>query len=139
MSTKEDNKAIDEKKGNTDSKLPDFKGFIKNYISSIIFTVGLSTFIIGGLGLYTAKVAQSNILPDNIEFEPYTNIARVVEELPIDINIIRPIFISENKDILSQKAIFNSKEYLDSFLCSQKICKTRWSIFKRTIIFIKLI
>jgi hypothetical protein len=115
MSTKEDNKAIDEKKGNTDSKLPDFKGFIKNYISSIIFTVGLSTFIIGGLGLYTAKVAQSNILPDNIEFEPYTNIARVVEELPIDINIIRPIFISENKDILSQKAIFNSKEYLDSF------------------------
>jgi hypothetical protein len=125
MSTKEDKNVIDEKKGNTDdSKLPDFKGFIKNYISSIIFTICLSTFIIGGLGLYTAKVAQSNMLPDNIELEPYTNIARVVEEIPIDINIIRPLFVSDNKDIFSQKAIFNSKEYLDSFntsfFCSVK-------------------
>ncbi len=114
--TETNNNAIDNKKGNTDDpKLPDFKGFIKNYISSIIFTIGVSIFIVGGLGLYTAKVAQSNILPDNIELEPYTNIARVVEEMPIDINIIRQKIFAENKDILSQKAIFNSKEYLDSF------------------------
>jgi hypothetical protein len=123
--TETNNNAIDDKKGKTDdSKVPDFKGFIRNYISSIIFTIGVSTFIIGGLGLYTAKVAQSNILPDNIELEPYTNIARVVEEMPIDINIIRPLFVSDNKDIFSQKAIFNSKEYLDSFntsfFCSVK-------------------
>ena len=121
--TNNDN-AIDEKKGNTESKLPDFKGFIKNYISSIIFTIGLSTFIIGGLGLYTAKVAQSNILPDNIELEPYTGFSRIVEEIPIDINIIRQGIFSDNKNIISQKAIFNSKEYLDSFngsfLCTLK-------------------
>lgn len=123
--TETNNNAIDDKKGNKDeSKQPDFKGFIKNYASSIIFTIGISTFIIGGLGLYIAKVAQSNILPDNIELEPYTNIARVVEELPIDINIIRPLFVSDNKDIYSQKAIFNSREYLDSFNTSF-FCKVK--------------
>ena len=121
--TNNDN-AIDEKKGNTESKLPDFKGFIKNYISSIIITIGLSTFLIGGLGLYTAKVAQSNILPDNIELEPYTGFSRIVEEIPIDINIIRQGIFADNKNSISQKAIFNSKEYLDSFngsfLCTLK-------------------
>jgi hypothetical protein len=122
--TETNNNAIDNKKGKDDSKLPDFKSFIKEYISSIIFTIGFSTFIIGGLGLYTAKVAQSNMLPDNIELEPYTNIARVVEEMPIDINIIRQKIFAENKDILSQKAIFNSKEYLDSFNTSF-FCKVK--------------
>lgn len=127
MSTTEDKNAIDEKKSQesgTDTTSPDFKGFISNYLSSIIFTIGLSIFIIGGFGLYTTKVAQSNILPDNIELAPYTVVDRIVKEIPIDINVMRPSFFSENKDTLSQKAIFNSQEYLDSFnkslLCSFK-------------------
>jgi hypothetical protein len=126
MSTTEDTSAIDEKKNEdagTGGSLPDFKGFIKNYISSIVFTIGISIFIIGGLGLYTTKVAQSNILPDNIELAPYTIIDRIVENIPIDINIMSPSIFSE-KDTISQKAIFNSQSYLDSFsnslLCSLK-------------------
>jgi hypothetical protein len=121
--TTEETSAIDEKKEDSDSKM-DYKGFITNYLSSILFSIGLSVFIIGTVGLYTTKIAQANILPDNIELAPYTVIDRVVESIPIDINIMRPSLTSENKEILSQKAIFNAQEYLDSFsnsfLCSIK-------------------
>ena len=116
--------AIDEKKTEESGFTPDFKGFATNYISSIIFTIGISIFIIGGLGLYTTKIAQSNILPDNIELAPYTVIDRIVTDIPIDINIMRTTMFSDNKDTFSQKALFNSREYLDSFnnsfLCSLK-------------------
>ena len=127
MSTTEDTSAIDEKKAEesgTSTTSPDFKGFISNYLSSIIFTIGISIFIIGGLGLYTTKVAQANILPDDIELAPYTIFDRIVKPISVDMNVMRPSFFSENKDTLSQKAIFNSQEYLDSFnksfLCSLK-------------------
>jgi len=127
MSITEDISAIDVKKAKeagTTTTSPDFKGFITNYFSSIVFTIGISIFIIGGLGLYTTKVAQANILPDNIELAPYTIFDRIVKDDPIDINIMRPSFFSDNKTFLSQKAIFNSQEYLDSFnksfLCSLK-------------------
>ncbi len=129
MSTTEDTSAIDEKKAEesgTTTTSPDFKGFITNYFSSIIFTIGISIFIIGGLGLYTTKVAQANILPDNIELAPYTIFDRIVDDNKcyIDINVMRPSFFSDNKETLSQKAKFNSQEYLDSFnksfLCSLK-------------------
>lgn len=128
MSTTEDTSAIDEKKNEETTtsvtSSSDFKNFIINYLLSIIFTIGIIVFIIGTFGLYTTKVAQSNILPDNIEFAPYTVFDRIVKDEPIDINIMRPSFFSENKDTLSQKALFNSQEYLDSFnksfLCSLK-------------------
>lgn len=127
MSTTEDTSAIDEKKNEettTSITSDDFKKFIKNYLSSIVFTIGISIFVIGTLGLFTTKVAQANILPDNIELAPYTVFDRIVENKSIDINIMRPSFFSENKDTLSQKAVFNSQKYLDSFnksfLCSLK-------------------
>jgi hypothetical protein len=128
MSTTEDISTIDEKKAEesgTSTASPDFKGFITNYLSSIIFTIGIGIFIIGGLGLYTTKVAQSNILPDDIELAPYTIFDRIVDDkCYVDINIMRPSFFSENKETLSQKVKFNSQEYLDSFnksfLCSFK-------------------
>ena len=124
MATTEDTSAIDEKKTENTGTDPDFKGFASNYLFSIIFTIGVVVFIIGGLGLYTTKVAQANILPDNIELAPYTIIDRVVKDIPIDINVMRPTFWSENKDTFSQKALFDSQGYLDSFqnsfLCSLK-------------------
>lgn len=126
MTTTESTSAIDEKKTEeieTSITSTDFKNFIANYLSGIIF-IGIGIFIIGTIGLYTTKVAQANVLPDNIELAPYTIIDRIVKDIPVDINIMRPSFFSENKDTLSQKAIFNSQEYLDSFnksfLCSLK-------------------
>jgi hypothetical protein len=127
MSTTQTTSIIDEKKAEetgTTTNSPDFKGFITNYLLSIIFTIGIVIFVIGGLGLYTTKVAQSNILPDNIDYAPFTMFDREVKPIPIDINITRPSMFSENTETLSQKVLFNSKEYLDSFnknfLCSLK-------------------
>ena len=116
MSNTENTSAIDKKKNEeTENTSPDFKGFIKNYLSSIVFTIGISIFIIGGLGLYTTKIAQSNILPDNIELAPYTIKDRVVKDIEININIMKPLFFSKNDNISLQKSTFNSQEYLDSF------------------------
>lgn len=120
------NNTIDQKKNensgaNSNQQLI---SFIKNYLSSIVFTIGLGIFVIGGLGLYTAKVAQSNILPDDVYLAPFTNIDRVVKETPINMNIMSPTLFSDTKDYISQKATFNAKQYLDSFkkgfLCNLK-------------------
>ena len=122
MTTTEETNSIDEKKNEETEFQPDYQSFAKNYLSSIILTIGFSVFFIGTIGLYCTKIAQANILPDNIELAPYTVIDRIVQDIPIDINIMRQAFWSENKDTVSQKIIFNSQEYLDSFnnsfLCS---------------------
>ena len=114
MSTTEETNNIDEKKGSSTTSI-DFKEFAKNYIFSIVFTIGIAVFIIGTCGLYTSKIAQANILPDNHELAPYTIFDRVVESIPIDINVMRPHFFSDNKNTFSQNAYFNSQDYLDSF------------------------
>ena len=125
MST-ENTSAIDDKKAEESGDKPkdQFKTFISKFLSSIILTIGVTIFIVGGLGLYTTKVVQANLLPDDIELAPFTVFDRVVKDIPIDINIMRPSFFSENKETISQKAIFETKAYLDSFsngfLCSLK-------------------
>jgi hypothetical protein len=121
-----DTSSIDDKK-NENTGAPngiDIKGFFKNYISSIIFTIIFSVFIIGTLGLYTTKVAQANVLPDDVNLAPYTNLFRPVEEIPIDINIKRANIFLANNDDVSQKALFLSSEFLESFKNSF-ICKLK--------------
>ena len=123
MSTTEDTSAIDEKKTSDSSSTSqnlqsNLVKFLSNYITSLVVTIGISVVLIGSLGLYTTKVVQSNILPDNINLAPFTDINRVVSPLPVDINIIR------DAKTVSQKAIFDSEKYLESFkkslLCSLK-------------------
>jgi hypothetical protein len=121
MSTTDSSSAIDDKK--TDETVnvePDFKAFVFNYIYSIIFTIGVGIFIIGGLGLYTAKVAQSNILPANMDYAPYSDLIgdNISDAIPIAMNIMRPNFFSPPDKTTSQTAIFLSEEYLDSFVNS---------------------
>jgi hypothetical protein len=111
----ESENAIEEKKTEDSSFNVDYRGFAYNYLYSIIITIGFLIFIIGTLGLYTTKVAQANILPDNPEMAPYTIFDRVVKDIPIDINIIKPSFMADAKECMSQKALFLSQEYLDSF------------------------
>jgi len=125
MSTTDTSSIDDKKNENTGaSNGIDIKGFFRNYISSILFTIIISVFIIGTLGLYTTKVAQANILPDDINLAPYTNLYRPVEEMPIDINIKRAnIFFTSNDDV-SQKAQFLTANFLASFKNSF-ICKLK--------------
>jgi hypothetical protein len=47
-----------------------------------------------------------------------------VEEVPIDINIMRQFFWSEPKDTLAQKAVFDSKGFLQSYK-SSLVCKLK--------------
>jgi hypothetical protein len=122
MSTTDTNtNSIDEKKQETDNVTStnikdNIKQFLTSYIISIIVTIFLGIFIIGTLGLYTTKVAQANILPDNPLLSPYTDIGRSVSEIPIDINIINDInWNGKINKTISQKAIFESREYLDTF------------------------
>lgn len=103
MSTTENTNAIDEKKNtDTGSRPPDVKGFLTNVGVSIVATISISIFIIGGFVLYTTKIAQSMAIPDNSS------------DKMVNINIISESLnpFAENK--LSQKAIFNYKKYLTS-------------------------
>jgi len=107
---------IDEKKNDNVEATPiNIKGFVFNYIYSLIFTISLGIFVLGTTGLYTSKVAQANFLPDNSELAPFTNIDRVVEDIPIDINVMRHYFWSDPKETLSQKAIFDNRSFLQSY------------------------
>jgi len=116
--------SIDDKKtGDSDSsKQPDFKGFITNYLSSIIFTIGVNVFIIGTIGLYTVKVAQSNILPDNIKLAPYTDYIINKPPTEIEMNVTLPYYWSSPSIRTCQKVVFNTEQYLDSFVNSFLIC-----------------
>jgi hypothetical protein len=123
MSTTETTSSIDDKKTDetgTTTAQPDFKAFVTNYISSIIFTIGISIFVIGGLGLYTAKVAQSKILPANVDYAPYSDLIgdNLDDNIQIPMNVMRAHFFSPPEKTTSQTAIFNSEEYLDSFVSS---------------------
>lgn len=103
---------VDEKKKqkNGQNDTSDFASFLKNYAFSLLVPIGLMIVVIGTMGLFTTKVAQANVLPDNIELAPFTAFDRVVESIPVDIHVIKT-----GTDTFSQKARFQSKEFLDSF------------------------
>ena len=116
MSSTENTNAIDEKKAeDTGPTTGNFSSFVTNYMTSLIFTIGFSVVLIGTLGLYTTKVAQSNILPDNVELAPFTDTMRNVEEIPIDMHIIRNLTWGGVKNTISQKGFFDEQNFLETF------------------------
>lgn len=104
--------SIDDKKKqkNGQDSAADFASFLKNYAFSLLVPIGIMIVIVGTTGLFTTKVAQANILPDNIELAPFSAFDRVVEEIPVDIHVIKT-----DANVFSQKAVFQSKEFMDSF------------------------
>jgi hypothetical protein len=87
-----DASAIDnKKKTQIANKIANSKTDSYNFLLSLLrrlITVGI-LIIIGSLGIYSCRVAQSNILPTCMLFAPYTNIQPPIKELPIDINIVK--------------------------------------------------
>jgi len=85
---------IDEKKkqqqkeqsssSSTGSKFANF--FMSIFTILIYFGI---LIIIGALGLYSGKVAQANILPTCSYFKPYTNMDVPIQEIPVDINVVK--------------------------------------------------
>jgi hypothetical protein len=127
MSTEDTNTIDDKKNSNSSTKQNKVIPFLIYYLVVTIGSIIIFVFLIGSFGLYTTKVAQSNILPDNSGLAPFTDINRVVKDIPIDINVVKPwqdFFSFNSNNTVSQKINFNSEEYLasfkDSFLCALK-------------------
>ena len=66
--------AIDEKKaedsGSTTEKA-DWKAFTKNFSHGLITGIFLGVVVIGSMGLFLAKVANANILPTELDMQPF--------------------------------------------------------------------
>ena len=78
---------------------------IRNFIISVVvLTIFVVIYIsIGALVLYASKIAQSNILPTNINCEPYVSIAPKITAILINIfNATSPVTNNEE----SQKIEF---------------------------------
>jgi len=108
MSDTSDSSAIDDKRNET-SGTPnsDYLINIKNFIVSIIATliVIILYFSIGGLIIFSCKLAQSNILPTDIRCYPYTNSKPDIK--PIQTNI----FTTFQEPQVSMKMSFPYNDY----------------------------
>jgi hypothetical protein len=120
---------IDSKRNENNVKTNDFKIFAKQFAKQFLVTICLGIVVFGATGLYTAKVAQSNILPSNVDFAPYTKFDYDIKNLD---NISNPITILMNiikirswkgfnfwdtpLETYSQKASFIKEDFKDSFL-----------------------
>jgi hypothetical protein len=65
-------------KGNATNKM-DFKGFIIGIVGLILLII--IYFFLAGFNLYLSKLAQSNILPTDINCQPYTTSAPQVQQI----------------------------------------------------------
>ena len=121
MSDTETN-AIDSKNTNSSSKPPNYAGFFSGLVTNSI-QILISFVLVGSIGLYTCKVAQANVLPDNISFQPFGNKIKDVEEIPININVVKVyglnglgMFLGQKpKKVESTKIVFNNKQILAQY------------------------
>lgn len=121
--------AIEDKKKGSSEKKADFKGFIQNYFFVIIVSfILIGVILFGSIGLYLTKVSIADILPTNIDSAPYTEISsqELKEEIKKRLNVVtmNPVkirtwfglgFWDEPVQTYSQKALFDYKEFIDSF------------------------
>lgn len=127
MSTTEEPSAVDSKKEESNSTTSSSKSSA-NYIG-FFTSLGKSLLNItkivalGAVGLYICKISQANLLPDNLEQKPFGPDSRIPEAIKISMNVVKEYpfhglkFWSDidSDKITSQKAIFNSKEFLNSY------------------------
>jgi len=99
-----DTSTIDDKKK---QQTPDPKQDLLNFFLGILYQLivfGI-LILIGSLGLYSYRVAQTNILPTCSSFAPYTDVVPPIKEIPIDINIVKT-----DKGVWSTKIEFPLEE-----------------------------
>ena len=101
---------------------PDYKGFAKGLLT-YSFHIIISFVLVGSIGLFLCKIAQSNVLPDDINFYPFGEKIKDVEQIPININIVKVyglmglgLFLGQKPEKEeSTKIVFNSKEVDESY------------------------
>jgi hypothetical protein len=104
-------------------KTTNWKQFAIKFSKSFLVTICLGVVVFGACGLYTAKVAESNILPSDLDFAPYTNKDYTVDpSASIFMNIIkiRPWngfnFWDDPTLVHSQEATFIKEDFTNSWL-----------------------
>ena len=116
--------AIDDKKDESNSTTnssspPDFIGFAKTLGASLLTIAQIVT--LGSVGLYICKVAQANLLPDNLSQQPFSSDLRIPKDIPVNMNVLKeyPLFgfnvLSSEVPISSQKATFNNLDMLSTY------------------------
>jgi len=119
--------AIDDKKSENDttsdtSSSINYSLFVSSLVTSslqVLIYIGL----IGSCGLYLTKISQANILPDKLEYQPFGIKERKVEEIPININVIKKygffglgMFLGQSPiEELSTKIYFDNKEIIKAY------------------------
>jgi hypothetical protein len=115
MDTTDVNTAIDDKKNensgdSSETDSSNWGGFISSLIMIIIHLLLWLGFI-GPIILYLCKLAQANVLPSHIGFVPYSDTMLKVEEIPININVIK-----HKKKEFSAKLFFSQDKVNDDYL-----------------------
>jgi hypothetical protein len=119
------NNAINNKKKNSEKsndESPNYGKFISRLCIYTIYIL-ITFLLIGSIGLYICKVAQANVLPDNLNYLPFGDKVKEIPEIPINSNIIKVFGLMGFGRILGQKPIkeestkivFNSKEILKGY------------------------
>ena len=89
--TTSDTEAIDDKKDTTPTTSP-FSGTFMATMFSKLLLLGIIV-VTGTCMVYTCRVAQSNILPTDLNCYPYTNIMPIINngqgDISININVVK--------------------------------------------------
>jgi hypothetical protein len=124
----------------------DLKGFATNVVNNTVFKIIVRIIVFGSIGLYVAKIAQSNILPDDVDLSPFTNIKRDVQTIAQDINVIKQRSFfglgmwADPTAVYSQKVSFDNDDFQNSFngslLCTLKNNAIPGSIFSNICLYL---
>lgn len=108
MSSSNDTSAIDEKQEELNSSIKkEFYSNVKSFLTHIVIFIIVMVLCIfnGGLMLYACKVAQSNILPTDMNSTPYTETQPNIQKIETN------IFPSDTNPPLSMKLRFPYNHY----------------------------
>lgn len=116
--------AIDnKKKANTsDEKPQNYPAFIRELIMYVIY-IFIIFVLIGSIGLFTCKIAGAKVLPDNVDYVPFGNKMKDINDIPININIIKVygfmglgmLLGQKPEKVESTKIVFDGKEILSGY------------------------
>jgi hypothetical protein len=148
---KDPNESVENKKKDNENggKNLNFKKFTITFFGHFLVTICLFTVVIGACGLYTAKVAQSNILPINPEFAPYTDKDYEMKDPPASVfmNIVKERaakglnFWDEPLSTTAQQATFIKEDFNDNkifkYLCKIKPFSEENENFSRMTFFLR--
>jgi hypothetical protein len=127
-----------------------FKKFAITFFGHFLITICLFTVVIGAFGLYTSKVAQSNILPIMPDLAPYTENDYIMDpDIAVFMNIVKERgakglnFWAEPISVTAQKATFIKEDFNENgvfkYLCEMKSFTEKNEYFSRMMFFLRKI